>query len=486
MTFQSEKHLQRTTKQKDPNNPEALLRFMMQRWKPQTKRLPRPISAAKVHRARRNALSRQFPGEVLVIPTGHEKVRSNDTYYRFRPGSDFFYLTGSTEPDCVLVMTPKGKRGHDSHLFVEPNPGRANETFYTDRKKGELWVGARLGVEQSRARYGVDTAHPLETLEFFLNRHPPTRVLRGFSPRVDASTPARSADDGLAVFLSEHRLIKDALEIRELVKVIASTKRGFEDIIRALPEARTERHIEGVFNLRARVEGQDVGYGTIAAAGANACILHWTHNHGALRNKDLILVDAGVEGHSLYTADITRTLPISGRFSKEQREVYDVVWHAQQAALEAVKPGNDFMAPNQAASRVLAQGLFDLGVLPMSVEEALDPSNLYFKRYSLHNVSHMLGLDVHDCAKARQEVYRYGKLKPGMVLTVEPGLYFQLDDLTVPTRYRGIGIRIEDDVLVTERGYKNLSASIPSEGSDVERWMRTLNTRASRGQTGDR
>lgn len=475
MTFQNEKPAE---KPKDPNNPEALVRFMMTQWRPQAKPLPKPVSAAQFHARRRDALSQRFPGEVLVVPTGHEKTRANDTFYRFRPGSDFFYLTGNTEADCVLVLTPRaGGAGHDSHLFVEPNPGRASETFYTDRKKGELWVGARLGVEQSRAHFGVDFAHPLGELKSFFEKHPIARVLRGYSAGVDGAIPKRDEgkpDDELATALSEQRLLKDPLEIRELKKVIDATQRGFEDIIRALPKAKSERDVEGTFNLRARVEGQDVGYGTIAAAGANACILHWTRNHGALKKKDLILVDAGVEGHALYTADITRTLPISGRFSKEQRAIYELVWHAQQAGLRAVKPGNDFMAPNVAASKVLAQGLFDLGILPMPVDEALKPEHLFFKRYSLHNVSHMLGLDVHDCAKAREEVYRYGKLQPGMVLTVEPGLYFQLDDLTVPPKYRGIGVRIEDDVLVTEKGMKNLSASIPSEASAVEAWMKSV------------
>lgn len=472
MTFQNDQ--KPAEKPKDPNNPEALVRFMMTEWKPQSKPLPKAIAAVDFHARRRAALSARFPGETLVIPTGHEKVRANDTYYRFRPGSDFFYLTGNTEPDCVLVMTPR-EGGHDAQLFVEPNPGRASETFYTDRKKGELWVGARLGVEQSRTHFGVEAALPLEGLKTFLAQHASARVLRGFSPLVDASVPKRDEgkpDDELATALSERRLVKDNLEIKELKKVIDATKRGFEDIIRTLPKAKSEREVEGTFNLRARVEGQDVGYGTIAASGANACILHWTRNHGALKKKDLLLVDAGIEGHALYTADITRTLPISGKFSKEQRTIYELVWNAQQAALKEVKPGNDFMAPNLAASKVLAQGLKDLGILPMSVEEALKPEHLFFKRWSLHNVSHMLGLDVHDCAKAREQVYRYGKLVAGMVLTVEPGLYFQLDDLTVPAKYRGVGIRIEDDVLVTEKGMKNLSASIPSEAGAVEAWMK--------------
>jgi Xaa-Pro aminopeptidase len=459
----------------DTINPPALIDFMMKRWKPQSAKLPKAHPHAAAFARRRAALSKLFPGEVLVVPTGHEKVRANDTYFRFRAGSDFFYLTGNLEPDCVLVLTPRhGSSGHDAHLFVEPNPGRSSETFYTDRKKGELWVGPRLGVEQSRARFGVDAAHGLPELKAFLEKHPVARVLRGLSHEVDALVPAREEDkrDGdFATALSELRLCKDALEIAELKKVVASTKRGFEDVIRSLGTARSEREVEGLFGLRARLEGNDVGYGTIAAAGAHACVLHWTKNDGALKKKDLLLLDAGVEGHALYTADITRTLPISGRFSGAQKEIYELVWQAQQAGLAAVKPGNDFMEPNRRAMRVLAEGLERLGILPTSAEEALKDQHQFYKRYSLHNVSHMLGLDVHDCAKARQEVYKYGQLKPGMVLTVEPGLYFQEDDLTVPAKYRGIGVRIEDDILVTAKGSINLSKSIPSEARAVENWM---------------
>ena len=191
---------------------------------------------------------------------------------------------------------------------------------------------------------------------------------------------------------------------------------------------------------------------------------------------DLLLLDAGVEGHTLYTADITRCLPVSGRFSPEQREVYELVLAAQTAALAEVKPGNDFLAPNRAAMKVLAEGLVRMGMLKVSAEEALDETKQLYKRYTLHNVSHMLGLDVHDCAKARQEAYKFGTLRAGMVLTVEPGVYFQPDDLTVPERYRGIGVRIEDDVLVTdtEAGHENLSERIPRTVPDVEAWMQRV------------
>jgi Xaa-Pro aminopeptidase len=456
--------------------PAALLEFMLEDWKPAPGKLPPPIKQHEAFAARRRALSKLFPAETLIVPTGHEKVRANDTFYRFRPGTDFYYLTGNTEPDCVLVMQPQPGGGHREVLFVEPNPGRTDPTFFTDRVKGELWVGPRLGVEQSRARYGVHECRGLPDLpELVKSLHTgathPTRLLRGFAPAVDRELPESDRDRELAQALSEMRLIKDAQEIAELRAVIASTKRGFEDVIRSLRGAKSEREVEGVFNLRARVEGNDVGYGTIAASGHHACILHWTRNDGRLQPGDLLLLDAGVEGNSLYTADITRTLPINGRFSKEQRAIYELVLAAQAAAFKEVKPGNDFMEPNRAAMHVLAHGLERLGILPTTAEEALREEKQLYRRYSLHNVSHMLGLDVHDCAQARQEVYKFGKLRAGMVLTVEPGLYFQIDDLTVPARYRGIGVRIEDDVVVTEKGMKNLSADIPSTADDVEAWM---------------
>jgi len=466
----------------DTAPPDAFRAFMLQNWKPRRKGRIAPIRGAQYFYARRRVLSERFPGEYLVIPTGHEKVRANDTYYRFRPGSDFYYLTGNTEPDCVLVLEPTGEKGHKDILFVEPNPGRSDETFFLDRNKGELWVGPRLGVAESQLRFAVDECRGLPELPAYLEglRDARVRVLRGFSESVDAAVKSRPKDDAeLATFLSEMRLIKDDLEIRELQKAIAATKRGFEDIIERLKFAQSEREIEGVFNLRARMEGNDVGYGTIAASGANACILHWTRNDAPIRPGELLLVDAGVEADTLYTADVTRVLPISGKFTKEQREVYDLVVEANLAAIAAVKPGNDFLDPHRAAMRVLAEGLERMGILK-DAEEALQEDKQFYRRYTLHNTSHMLGLDVHDCARARAENYRLGKLRPGMVLTIEPGLYFQVDDLTVPPKYRGIGVRIEDDVLVTDRGCRVLTRDIPKESREVEAWMREVWRRSPR------
>ncbi len=458
----------------DTAPPPALVDFMMRDWKPASGKLPPPIAHHQAFRARRQALGRRFPGETLVVPTGHEKVRANDTNHRFRPGTDFYYLTGNEEPDGVLVLLPQEGGGHRELLFVEPNPGRSDKTFFTDRVKGELWVGPRLGVPESQARFAVDEARSLSELPALvesLRGSATHRVLRGLSEQVDARAgEASERDRQLAQASSELRLLKDAQELRELSAVIASTHRGFEDVIASLKGAVSEREVEGVFNLRARVEGNDVGYNTIAASGPHACILHWSRNDGKLKAGTLLLLDAGVEGRSLYTADITRTLPVSGKFTKEQREVYELVHAAQAAAFREVKPGHDFMAPNRAAMKVLAEGLEELGILA-DAAEALSDEKQFYKRYSLHNVSHMLGLDVHDCAQARNEVYKFGPLQAGMVLTVEPGLYFQTDDLTVPPRYRGIGVRIEDDVVVTPRGLRNLSQAIPSEAGEVERWI---------------
>ena len=458
----------------DSGTPADLLAFMTQSWATPTGPVP-TLAGRERFAARRRAIAQQFPGDVLVVPTGNEKVRANDTNYRFRPGTDFYYLTGIHEPDCILVIVPEGDDCR-SIVFTEPNPGKGDSTFFTDRSKGELWVGPRLGVVATAARFGVE-AQPIDDLATFINvtlGFRPTRLLRGLDETAGNTVISNLENDSeFATALSEMRLIKDELEIAELRAAIAATKRGFDDVVRALPTAVTERVVEGVFNLRARVEGNDVGYSTIAASGPDACILHWVRNDRRIGADELLLLDAGVEGVSLYTADVTRTLPVSGTFTPPQREIYTLVWEAQRAAFEACKPGNDFLAPNAAAMHVLAHGLEKLGILA-SAEEALRDDKLFYKRYSLHNVSHMLGLDVHDCAKARSETYKFGKLEPGMVLTVEPGLYFQLDDLTVPERYRGIGVRIEDDVTITADGYENLSAALPSEPGLVEAWVRSM------------
>lgn len=459
----------------DLEPPQALLDFMATGWIDQPPAGEVHSQAARF-RERREALSRTYPGAYLIVPAGRERVRANDTSFRFRPSSDFAYLMGPGEPGALLVLEPHGA-GHRSVLFV-PEHNRGKAEFITDRVYGELWVGRHRGVEESRIYYGVDECRPLQSerayLEELRTATYPRRLLRGHDETVDALFAPADADDELATHCSEARLIKDEYELAELRTACAISKRGFEDAIVAMRGASSERAIEAAFWSRARIDANDTGYLTIAAAAEHSCTLHWTRNDGVLRPNSLLLLDAGVECDSLYTADITRTLPISGRFTPEQRSVYDIVWEAQRAGIEAAAAGNDFLEPNRRAMRVLAAGLIDLGILAGSLDEALDPERPLYRRYTLHGVSHMLGLDVHDCAHARTEEYRYGTLRAGMVLTVEPGLYFQPDDATVPERFRGIGVRIEDDIAVTADQPENLSASLPSRSDEVERWIAKL------------
>jgi Xaa-Pro aminopeptidase len=288
--------------------------------------------------------------------------------------------------------------------------------------------------------------------------------------------PDSARDAELAAALSELRLVKDDLEVALLEEAVAATVVGFEECVRELSTARGlprgERWLEGTFWRRARTDGNDVGYGSIVACGPHATVLHWTRDDGPVRDGDLALLDMGVESTALYTADVTRTLPVSGRFTDVQRRVYDLVWRAQRAGIEAVRPGASFLDPHRASMQVIAEELVAWGLLDGPVAAVLEQR--LHARWTLHSVSHHLGLDVHDCAAAREEHYREGPLAAGMVITVEPGLYFQPDDELVPAELRGIGVRIEDDVLVTEDGYRVLSDALPTESAAVESWMAAL------------
>ncbi|HSN02668.1 MAG TPA: aminopeptidase P family protein [Acidimicrobiales bacterium] len=462
-----------------PAMPRVFLERLAADWAPSD--VPADEHVAAEHtRRRRDALAQRLPGLTLVIPSGNLKVRANDTDYRFRPDTDYFYLTADDEPEGVLVITPTAG-GSRSTLYVPARRDQRTHEFITDARYGELWVGPRRGPEEASAYYGIATA-PLEELAKDLVDLAATPILtnRGVDDWIDSLVAPHDNDNGIAEALSEMRLVKDDFEIAQLESAIAHTVKGFEDVVRALPsaEGRGERVIEGVFNLRARVEGNDVGYNTIAASGSHATTLHWTQNNGVVRSGDLLLLDAGVECLNLYTADVTRTMPVNGTFSPAQRRVYDLVLAAQEAGIAAVRPGASFRAPHEAAMKVLAEGLHELGILDESAESALRADRQLYRRYTLHGVSHMLGLDVHDCANARDELYM-GELKEGYVLTVEPGLYFQPHDLTVPEEYRGIGVRIEDDILVTASGARNLSAALPRHGDDVEAWMAEIWSRGA-------
>ncbi|AXE79039.1 MULTISPECIES: aminopeptidase P family protein [Streptomyces] len=435
-----------------------------------------PIAQAEHTAARRAALSARFPGERLVIPAGRLKTRSNDTEYAFRASTEYAYLTGDQTQDGVLVLEPT-QDGHEATIHLLPRSNRENGEFWLDGQ-GELWVGRRHSLAEAEQLLGIPAKDVRELPATLVEATGPVRNVRGHDAGIEAALTDKvtaERDEELRVFLSEARLVKDAFEIAELQKACDATARGFEDVVKVLDkaEATSERYIEGTFFLRARIEGNDIGYGSICAAGPHATTLHWVRNDGAVRAGELLLLDAGVETNDLYTADVTRTLPINGTFTPLQRKIYDAVYEAQEAGISAVKPGADYRDFHDAAQRVLAEKLVEWGLLgDLSVDKVLELG--LQRRWTLHGTGHMLGMDVHDCAAARTETYVNGTLEPGVCLTVEPGLYFQTDDLTVPEEYRGIGVRIEDDILVTEDGNRNLSDKLPRRSDEVEAWMAQL------------
>lgn len=467
---------------------EAFKQFICTDWAPYDQNLPATLPGAIAAASHRKRLSKRYPGERLIIPAGGLKVRSNDCDHRFRPHSAFAWLTGlgaDREPDAVLVMEPAAG-GHAATLYFRPRAPRTDEEFYADSRHGEMWVGQRESLEEMAALTQLRAADitELEPALQLMASTTPTRMLRegnrGLADKLDSwRGRAEQADAELVVTLSELRLVKDEFEIEQMRKACRATAVGFEAVVRELPNAvangRGERWVEGVFGLHARHQGNAVGYDTIAAAGDHANTLHWIRNDGDLRDGDLLLLDAGVELDSLFTADVTRTLPVNGRFSPAQRKVYDAVLAAQQAGIEAAKPGARFADIHQAAIKVVVHHLAEWGLLPVSATESLDPeTGGQHRRWMVHGTSHHLGLDVHDCAQARRENYREGVLAAGMVVTVEPGIYFKSTDLLVPAELRGIGVRIEDDIVITQDGCEILSDQLPRDADEVETWMAGL------------
>ena len=466
--------------------------FISSGWADRAADSPAPRAQSPFAAARRERISAQHPGKRLIVPAGAAKVRSNDTDYPFRAHTAFAHLTGwgaDAVSGSVLVMEPTAT-GHHSTLYFREAAGRDSDEFYANPDVGEFWTGPRPSLAHVAADLGLATAN-LDGFAAVLDRiDADTLLVRGADRDVtdqvdgrrllaaDADSVESDGDGELARDLSELRLVKDSYEIAQMRLAVDATKQGFDDVIADLPQIvaheRGERLVEGTFNRRARADGNTVGYDTIAASGPHACILHWTRNDGAVTPGDVILLDAGIELESYYTADITRTLPINGTYTEVQRRVYDAVLEAADAAFAIVRPGIRFREIHAEAMKVIAAKTAEWGLLPVSAEESLEPDNQFHRRYMVHGTSHHLGLDVHDCAQARRDLYLDGVLEAGMVFTIEPGLYFQPGDLTVPEELRGIGARIEDDVVVTADGYENLSAGIPRSADEVEAWMRQL------------
>jgi Xaa-Pro aminopeptidase len=440
--------------------------------------------AAARHRA---ALGARFPGESLVVPAGASPVRANDTHYAFRASSEYVYLTADQAEGAVLVLAAEpGRPEHRATLYLPERAGPGTPDYVTDRRTGAVWVGGVPDAAGTAERLEL-TVRPTVELPDALRALPgPVRVRRGVDAGVDRLLPAAEPDRaGLAEVIGELRAVKDAWEVDRLAEACAATARGFADVAAELPGLlarggrRGERWLEGTFWRRARFEGNDVGYSSIVAAGSNGTSLHWAPVDGDLVEGQLLLADMGVETTSLYTADITRTLPVSGAWTPVQRRVYDAVHEANRAGIAEVRAGQPFLAAHQAAQWVLADHLRHWGVIGYKPDDALHadperPGAGAHRRYTLHATSHMLGLDVHDCASLTPERYLGTELREGHCLTVEPGLYFQVNDLTVPAELRGLAVRIEDDVLVGSAGPVVLSDALPTDADELTGWMRDV------------
>jgi Xaa-Pro aminopeptidase len=423
-----------------------------------------------VYAARRARLAAEMQRGVAVVPTAPERLRNRDTHFPFRFDSHFHYLTGFPEPEAALVLVagdaPK------SLLFCrERNDER------------EVWDGVRFGPERARERFGVDAAHPIAELDARLAELLADQPALYYPVGADAAWDARAmgwlnavrarARAGVAApdrvhdvraLVDEMRLVKDAHELAIMRRAAGISAAAHRRAMQAARPGRFEYEIEAELLHEFRRRGaQFPAYSPIVASGGNSCVLHYVANDAEMRAGDLLLIDAGCE-LSGYASDITRTHPVSGRFSAPQREVYELVLAAQRAAMASVRAGAAWNEPHDAAVRVLAQGMLDLKLIAGSLDEAIEKET--YKRFYMHRTGHWLGMDVHDAGEYKREG-AWRRLVPGMTLTVEPGLYIRAAD-DVPEPLRGIGVRIEDDVAVTESGCEVLTAEAPKAIDEIE------------------
>jgi Xaa-Pro aminopeptidase len=419
---------------------------------------------------RRRRLGRQMAKGIAVIPTAPEHIRNRDSDYLYRFDSYFYHLTGFPEPEAVLVVV-SGEEARAILFCRERNPDR------------ELWDGLRRGPGDAKAAFGLDEAYPIAELDEQLPKlladqaalFYPVGADAGWDARMmgclnrvralsrtGVSAPAEIHD--VRVILDEMRLIKDDAEIAVMRRAASISAAAHERAMRAARPGRSEYEIEAELLYEFRRRGaQFPAYWPIVAGGANACILHYRENNARLGDGDLLLIDAGCELDG-YASDVTRTFPVNGRFGDAQREIYELVLAAQAAALGTVRPGARWNEPHEAAVRTLAQGFVDLGLCQGSVDKVIESED--YKRFYMHRTGHWLGLDVHDAGEYKRGG-EWRSLEPGMTLTVEPGCYIRPAD-NVPARYWNIGVRIEDDVVVTPSGCEVLSAAAPKSLRDIE------------------
>jgi Xaa-Pro aminopeptidase len=437
----------------------------------------KPNEGISNHIDRRRRLAQAMGEGVAVVPTAPERLRNRDTHFPYRFDSHFYYLTGFAEPEAVLVLTAD----HKSLLFCrEKNPER------------EIWDGFRYGPDAARERFGFDEAYPAaaldEKLAELLENQPALfypvgadaewdaramRWLNAVRAKARAGTAAPERVQDVRSLIDHMRLVKDAQELGTMRRAARIAAAAHRRAMQTTRPARNEYEIEAELLYEFRRNGaQFPAYSPIVAGGANACVLHYVFNDAPLREGDLLLIDAGCELDG-YASDITRTFPVSGRFSAAQREVYEIVLAAQKAAMDKVRPGKAWNEPHDAAVRVLAQGMLDLKLLSGTLEEVLEKET--YKRFYMHRTGHWLGLDVHDAGEYKR-AGQWRALEPGMTLTVEPGLYIRAAD-DVPERLRNIGIRIEDDVVVTQGDCEVITAEAPKGVAEIEAFMRDARAR---------
>ena len=426
----------------------------------------------EVTAARRGRLMQTVGSGAILVPAARLRYRNSDAEYGFRQDSDFFYLTGFDEPDALCVLLPEHPEWRYV-LFVRPK-----------NREEEIWSGRRAGCEAAARVYGADAAFPIaeipsrlpellrdvDTVHYawgrdseldaemhrILTEHRKTRPRRGRGI-VRIEDPAST--------LHEMRLLKDESEIASMRAAAAASVAGHVRVLRETRAGMREYELEAMLEYEFRVRGARApAYGTIVGGGDNATILHYRQNDTVLREGQLVLVDAGAEV-DLYAADITRTFPVGPAFTPAQRDVYQVVLAAQEQAIATVRPGGGFNEPHDRSVEVLCQGLVDLGLLEGPAARVRESAE--YRKYYMHRTSHWLGLDVHDVGL--YEVHGAArKFEPGMVLTVEPGLYIAADLEGVPEPFRGIGVRIEDDILVTADGHEVLTSGAPKQIAAIE------------------
>ena len=437
-------------------------------------RLLTGIPAAEYARRRRQLMRMAGEDAILVLPAAPVRVRSHDTHYPYRQDSDFWYLCGFPEPDAVLVLVPGRKHGETLLFCRERDPER------------EAWDGPRFGQDGAVESFGMDDAYPIEDLDEILPGllEGRSRVyyhfgrdaefdlkLIGWVNRVRAQVRhgAQPPHEFLELghLLHEQRLFKSRDEIRLMEKAAAISVRAHQAAMRAarpgIHEYELQAEVERVF----RAADACPAYASIVGAGGNGCVLHYVANTGKARDGDLVLIDAGAEYRN-YAADITRTFPVNGRFTKEQRALHDLVGAAQAAALACARPGVAFAALHETVVEVLGEGLLRLGLLKGSLEKCI--AGEHYRQFYRHKSGHWLGLDVHDVGDYRIDG-QSRLLEPGMVLTIEPGLYVGADDTSVAAKWRGIGIRTEDDVLITADGHRVLTEGLARSADEIEAFM---------------